>query len=791
MTMVQHIAADRAYRIAEKQAAQYLASLTESVRTGGYRQALTEDFRDWQPKHIRSLTWGSRFVQGVGGDTDERYIRWLHRSGRLDAYLERSVTYLYMRDLGQAPDEPATKTAIARMTARLKDKLLQAPAGAGLALMGVSGFYRWAQSEGVESAAIWVIGKLRRVAANLPDEMEAQHAQRKLMKIILGVVLHAIEGMEEGAPPEERSRRIAEAIRLGYAYGLTYPFIDDLLDSKALTTEEKARYTEAIRTTLVTGQVPEDIDWGGQERPLLTYVYTELSEAFAFIKAHQQPGATAQFFEQAYVFFHAQELDRLKLLTDASYSETELYLPIILKSASSRLIARAVLSAPDDDGFQRRTFYYGLYNQLADDFADLADDLREGAVTPYTYYLTHRVERPDLMNPFELYWAVIHYLIHEVYGGNDQAREVILNRAIGGLKRCKARIGEQSYSELMTALTPPEPAFHRMIQRMVERADEVDFFDKLLRDRLASHLQEERTIRAAFEKNARRARERINAALSLDQGAAVQAIQPLEEPLTEAANYILASGGKRLRPVLSWMLGVEVFGLPEAALMPMLRSLEYMHTASLVFDDLPSQDDAELRRGRPTLHRVHDSATAELTGLLLIQRAVQEQASLTSFAPQAVLALIRYSAEKAEDLCRGQAMDLQAKGKVLSLEQLESLCFYKTGIGFEASLIMPALLAEAGAAELDALKRFAYYAGIAFQIKDDLLDGEGDDQLVGKPVRQDERRGRPTFVTMLGEEEARRQMWERYCLAVETLRELPRGGDVLAQALDYMVHRER
>ena len=195
----------------------------------------------------------------------------------------------------------------------------------------------------------------------------------------------------------------------------------------------------------------------------------------------------------------------------------------------------------------------------------------------------------------------------------------------------------------------------------------------------------------------------------------------LKEPIIDAANYSLDSDGKRLRPIMTWVMGVNEYGLNSSSIVPLLRSLEYMHTASLIFDDLPSQDNAPTRRGRPTLHQVYDMATAELTALYLTQKAVEEQTSLDQFDSKTVLNLIHYSSRIVADMCRGQAMDLDSRGKQLTLEQLNMMCFYKTGIAFEASLIMPAILAHAEESEIEALKRFARHAGIAFQIKDDLL----------------------------------------------------------------------
>lgn len=238
-------------------------------------------------------------------------------------------------------------------------------------------------------------------------------------------------------------------------------------------------------------------------------------------------------------------------------------------------------------------------------------------------------------------------------------------------------------------------------------------------------------------------------------------------------------------------MGVNEYGLNASAIVPLLRSLEYMHTASLIFDDLPSQDNASTRRGRQTLHQVHNSATAELTGLYLIQKAIGEQSSLSQFNAENVLALIQYSAQKAEDMCMGQAMDLDSKGKQLTLEQLNMVCFYKTGVAFEACLVMPAMLAQVKGPEIAALKKFAYHAGIFFQIKDDLLDVEGDLLLLGKPVGKDFENNNSNFMSTLGQEGASKEMWEHYCLAMEALKEIPRNIAFLKHLMNYMVNRDR
>ncbi|WP_088834894.1 polyprenyl synthetase family protein [Paenibacillus tyrfis] len=788
------IHADACYRRAEQKAAGYFATLYRQVMEKTYVPVITQDFEWWKRDHIRSQSWLSIVARGKRqSDAGEyhRYIQWLKHTGKLDDYLDRSVSYIYMRDLGKAIDSPEAQAKIKRAAADVKHRLLLPTATnreERPAFVSFAGLYRWAQKEGIETAAIWVIDKLKSVAAHIPEEMNAEHAQRKLIKIIVGVVMHAIEEMGDEPSPEERARRLDEAIRLGYSYGLTYPFIDDLLDAQVLTAQEKTHYSDMIRTALLTGSVPELGEWSGARKAMILYVHAELREAFEYMKSRQRPETQHLFFEQAYVFFHSQELDRAKDLTHATYTNEELYVPIILKSASSRLIARSILRAPLDEGFEARTFYYGIFNQLADDFADMFDDRRDGAVTPYTYYLTYRDQRLDLINPFELYWTVIAHLIHDVYRSDAKAREVILARAINGLKRCKTRIGTEKYNRIMEIFASENPAFNRLVQHMVEKAEDVEFFDKLLRDQLVAILKRDRDEKEEFAATVKTVRRQINDTLQI---AKPDGIPAMKGSLIDAANYSLEGNGKRLRPIVTWVMGVQEYGLRAESILPLLRSLEYMHTASLIFDDLPSQDNASIRRGRPTLHRVHNSATAELTGLLLIQKAIQEQASLDRFDAKTVLALMKYSAEMAENVCVGQAMDLSSKGKAMTLEQLNTICFYKTGIVFEAALVMPAILAQVNEKEIEVLKTFAYHAGIAFQIKDDLLDLEGDARLLGKPVGKDAENNNSTFVTILGQEGANKRMWEHYCTAMEALQEMPRRTVFLRHLLDYMVSRNR
>ena len=202
------------------------------------------------------------------------------------------------------------------------------------------------------------------------------------------------------------------------------------------------------------------------------------------------------------------------------------------------------ISAPEDEEFDNRTFFYGIYNQLADDFADMFDDLKAGAVTPYTYYMKYHDKRQDLINPFELYWTVISNLIHNVYHSDTKTCEVILDRAINGLKRFKERMGKEKYNEVMELFASGNPKFNRLIQNMVRKADDVDFFDKLLRDHIITNFKNERKEREDFLDTIETVRNQINNILHIPK---IDHDSFMKEPIIDAANYSLEGDGKRLQ----------------------------------------------------------------------------------------------------------------------------------------------------------------------------------------------------------------------------------------------------
>ncbi|MFM1886085.1 MAG: (2E,6E)-farnesyl diphosphate synthase [Pseudomonadota bacterium] len=262
--------------------------------------------------------------------------------------------------------------------------------------------------------------------------------------------------------------------------------------------------------------------------------------------------------------------------------------------------------------------------------------------------------------------------------------------------------------------------------------------------------------------------------------------------LLEAMRYSVLGGGKRLRPVLVYATG-EALGLPLEALDAPAAAVELIHAYSLIHDDLPAMDDDDLRRGKPTCHRAFDEGTAVLAGDALQALAFDVLASPANPAPpalrlQAVVLLAR--AIGTAGMAGGQAIDLAAVGRAMTLADLEGMHRRKTGALIRASVLLGAL--HAGVADglrFAQLARYGEEIGLAFQIQDDILDVTGTTVEIGKQAGADAALGKPTYPALLGLAEARRLADEACARAVALTADLGPGGPLLAELARFMVDR--
>ncbi|MFC4259381.1 polyprenyl synthetase family protein [Marinobacter lacisalsi] len=230
--------------------------------------------------------------------------------------------------------------------------------------------------------------------------------------------------------------------------------------------------------------------------------------------------------------------------------------------------------------------------------------------------------------------------------------------------------------------------------------------------------------------------------------------------LHSAMRYSVLGGGKRIRPALAMAAATAVGGQPEQALVAAC-AVEVVHAYSLIHDDLPAMDDDELRRGRPTTHIQYDEATAILAGDALQALAFEWLSTEPGLTVETRLAMVRRLARASGSvgMVGGQAIDLGAVGKNLSLEQLEQMHRRKTGALIEACVHLGVLSVKGdqGGETLQQaqLATYARAIGLAFQVQDDLLDIEGDTSVIGKPQGSDLARSKPTYPALMGVDGAR------------------------------------
>ena len=241
--------------------------------------------------------------------------------------------------------------------------------------------------------------------------------------------------------------------------------------------------------------------------------------------------------------------------------------------------------------------------------------------------------------------------------------------------------------------------------------------------------------------------------------------------LYDAMEYSLLGGGKRIRPVLTLEACRMCGGTPEQAL-PFACAVEMVHTYSLIHDDPPCMDDDDLRRGKPTNHKIFGDATAVLAGDGLLTAAFETALEGSGgLPPERVLAAAACLARAAgaRGMVGGQALDMAAQGRAVSRSEVEYLQRCKTGALLSAAAEMGCIAAGGGEEARAAVRRYAQKLGLAFQVRDDMLDVEGDQATLGKPVGSDRANEKTTFVTLLGMDACRELVEKLTGEAVEAL----------------------
>ncbi|KFL43180.1 farnesyl-diphosphate synthase [Lysinibacillus sp. BF-4] len=266
----------------------------------------------------------------------------------------------------------------------------------------------------------------------------------------------------------------------------------------------------------------------------------------------------------------------------------------------------------------------------------------------------------------------------------------------------------------------------------------------------------------------------------------------MPENLKESMLYSLKAGGKRIRPL--FVLAVlDLFNKPLQAGYEVGAALEMTHTYSLIHDDLPSMDDDDLRRGKPTNHIVFGEAIAVLAGDALNTLSLGILANVTGITAEKKVELVQLfsRASGAEGMVGGQVLDIEGEQKQLTLTELEQVHINKTGALLRFGIESGAVLADATPEERAYLNEYAHHIGLAFQIKDDILDIEGTSEELGKTAGKDEASEKSTYPALLTIEGAHKKLQEHYDLALAALNKVDNEATLLQEIAHYIVHRNK
>lgn len=264
-----------------------------------------------------------------------------------------------------------------------------------------------------------------------------------------------------------------------------------------------------------------------------------------------------------------------------------------------------------------------------------------------------------------------------------------------------------------------------------------------------------------------------------------------QKVIYEAMRYSVFAGGKRLRPILM-MSVAKMCGGDSAEIIPFACAMEMIHTYSLIHDDLPAMDNDDLRRGMPTSHVKFGEAAAILAGDALLNRAFEIVSEYSGKNPERAMRAINILAVSsgADGMIGGQVVDLESEGKQISGEELKYIHLHKTCAIIRSACMIGALMGGGTEAQIAAADNFGKNLGIAFQIQDDILDVEGTEEELGKPIGSDAEENKNTYVSLFGTEKSRELSSSYSEKAKKALDIFGDDAKFLRELTDYLIERK-
>lgn len=591
----------------------------------------------------------------------------------------------------------------------------------------------------------WLRDRIGLAIELIPEQDIKNGAYSQLAFTMLGVTLESVKIKMDGGA-EGKEKYVFNSMKLGYYMGFAYALVDNVLDIQAAEGKDSHGLKEAV--VALIEKVLKGEDFKRNELPIPGKTGDKI---FAMLEdfVGDFPFKENENLYRSLTVLHESQLYDQNRSNEQGQKDKDFYPDMALKAGFTRVVPYLHVNG-QIDGYRMRFFLLqGLLIQMRDDFIDFYEDLERGTRTPYTHYYKHR-ENSEITNPFMLIFTMSEMIVNDHIKYGDVS-DIVYSKLSYNLQAVYRKFGREKLTEFLDIFCPDVELRKTLLKIAAKDSDSVDV-DFAFKRGVNNWAVDEKRKRMSLEEFITTYKADLEANLK------IPSVSADESALRDAANYSLEAGGKRLRPMLTYMLAY-IYGEDPKKFRPIAVGIESLHTASLIFDDLPAHDDAGQRRGKPTLHVHTGEANAQLAGIGLIARAFEEITHLDA-DPATIQAVVRYSAKTLgiDGLCEGQARDLGLKtGEPVNLEELEKMSFLKTGLAIEASLI-PVAIVQGKEVDIEPIKEYSYHLGIAFQIKDDILDAESDSETLGKDAQIDNKNNSATYVSVLGLDGAKERL---------------------------------
>jgi geranylgeranyl pyrophosphate synthase len=622
----------------------------------------------------------------------------------------------------------------------------------------------------------WLLQKWKTALQTFPIHLTKCGAFGRLVRTTIGVGIARLYGFAENNDREDLDRKFFQALQMGFYYGVAYALVDGLQDSQ----NEQQQSIDVDKWLVEMERILCGHPLDPASLPQLPATPLLLETFHSLVQLTSDNSIAEETFIDLALLLRSQRSDKKDAAT-LYHDDVDLYLGSLMK-AHFTYTATAFMGGAQMVHHQQRLWTMPFLGQLTDDCRDFYEDRQDHSITSVTYYAQHT----DLtrLNPF----FVFLFVCEDLYLQSERESNTgafLGRRIIRTLRSLQKDLNEF----LITFTSHSDPDLYKYALSLEKLFDRVSDPEK-------SIFRTVNKFAIEYSFNHRKLETFAFDHLPSIENHLTQTTHT-DDPIILGMNHSLKAGGKRLRPLLLLMVA-QIYHIDIRRVLPLATAIEYLHTSSLIFDDLPAQDNAPLRRGQPTLHMPIESDTnsvppsltegrAQLVAVDLIARAIRLVTvglHREGFSYESINQVTAELSQSMDELCQGQFLDLQAARtkKFFTVQELDRVAELKTGKAIEIVLVCPVILAQqeqSMTATLERLRELGKLMGVLFQMKDDLLDVEGNIDELGKLPNIDQQNQTVTYVSLLGVEETRRRIMDKRKQAEIILKELwPQAGTI-------------